>query len=367
MGSSPSLRGFLKRLACGRVATVPRAAAYCVRCARRGDFFRDVLSTAIAEWIDKDFVLNADDERREFVTLVVVYGLKFIEDDEAFAMAVVPGVSTHLESTRQIDRYHAMIVAEAFAKVVKQDLAFDELTDQYRAHVQSYLRDLDDEFAKDDEENVIVTTTTKEAWAAADARARAKDEETIEKFSGWEKREHAVAEKKQRRQTKDAIKRDQTRRERPDDVILSGSESESDDEEVPLELSDDEESLEAFDLTDPGDDLAAVQKPRYLRDLITLLETKREKEDSRECHSVAIESAEVLIRSRPADLKDAAVTLATCLLHLSNTFDLPNFQDRCRSSLIALTALRPTEVTAYLIPSAHRHWIPSDVVSGIQQ
>ena len=367
---SPShLRPFLKRLACGRCCLgSPRAAAYCVRFAKNdAQTFEDVVSAAISLWIDADFVRDADEQRRDFVTIVVLYALRTAAQDhiksDNLVAAVVPGVSSHLESVREQDRAHAMIVAEAFAALVNEKLHFDDLHDEYRQRAHVFFKDLGlpkdflqkqglfiDDNDNDDSQSGLVLSERDEK--------KKKALEDADNFDRLEKRAFQEAEANNRQRRMELKKKKAARR--PDDAVVSESESESesgsedddDDDDDDVDKDDDNESLEAYDLSDDGEDLAAVPKPRYLREIVGLFETKREKEDARDRHLVALDCAEELIRARPKDLRDVAVTLAKCLLHLGNNFNIEHFEKRCRNTLVALVALEPKQVCApYLIPA----------------
>ena len=111
-------------------------------------------------------------------------------------------------------------------------------------------------------------------------------------------------------------------------------------------LSDDD--LEAYDLEDDGADLVPVQPPKYLRDLLKLINEGTDQELARERLQMALATCPALVRSRPADLKDVARELAHAILATENRFDLENFSETSRVSLAALTACRPVEVVRYL-------------------
>ena len=107
----------------------------------------------------------------------------------------------------------------------------------------------------------------------------------------------------------------------PDDVLESGSES-SDDESVESATTLSDDDLEAYDLEDDGADLVPVQPPKYLRDLLKLINEGTDQELARERLQMALATCPALVRSRPADLKDIARDLAHAILATENRFCL---------------------------------------------
>ena len=91
-----------------------------------------------------------------------------------------------------------------------------------------------------------------------------------------------------------------------------------------------------------------MQPPKYLRDLLKLINEGTDQELARERLQMALATCPALVRSRPADLKDVASELAHAILATENRFDLEDFSETSRVSLAALTACRPVEVVRYL-------------------
>ena len=97
-------------------------------------------------------------------------------------------------------------------------------------------------------------------------------------------------------------KEEEEEEEVPDDVLESGSES-SDDESVESATTLSDDDLEAYDLEDDGADLVPVQPPKYLRDLLKLINEGTDQELARERLQMALATCPALVRSRPADLE----------------------------------------------------------------
>ena len=243
---------------------------------------------------------------------------------------VVRGVSTHLDSSRPEDRAQGMLVGEAFARISDHKLGFDDLDDDARAWGAAFVAD----------------GTLADGPVHPALRSTPVPQPSPPPPMGGGMLPPEV--------TKPTRSRGTPRPRRgPDDLVLSGSESDEteDDEDAWVDGDDvddgfgsDDSSLEAFDIADDGADLAPIAKPVYLRDLLKLLNEKESDEFCRDKHQVALDCAEDLLRSRPADLPDTARDLAHALLNLENRFDLPDFAPRCARATAALAALRPTEV-----------------------
>ena len=133
------------------------------------------------------------------------------------------------------------------------------------------------------------------------------------------------------------------------------------------------DGLEPYDLSDDDEDLAPVQKPRYLRRIIECTHWRRQvagwkfimevhhdwglntvsgvgvavlrardEDEAYDRHASALKEVEGLVRSRPADLPDLSCALARDLLSLENRFNmdvsaffihLPKLTERKRQDL----------------------------------
>lgn len=312
------------RLATGATRSLPdRAAALVVRCCRvDADVLREATSNALRLWADADFVRTADERRKRFVSLVALYAILAEKPDEDHVPLVVGGVSARLESTASSDRREGMLVGEAFAKAVDQKLHFDDLSDEDRSHARRYLPD--------------VAGSSRAEESDADALRPEREEEAPRAAATLPA----------------AAPSCRPRQPRPDDLVLSGSESEPDGtEDADATDAESDDDLEPYDLADDGDDLAPIKAPRCARDLVELLDGRLEDTEARDRHVAALASCVDLVRSRPADLADVARKLAESLLHADNYFALENFADRATASLGSLAAQEPHAVVkAYLAP-----------------
>ncbi|KAJ1444614.1 telomere length regulation protein-domain-containing protein [Pelagophyceae sp. CCMP2097] len=297
--------------------------------------------SAVAQlWGSKDFLRGTDDGRPGYVTAALVAFLRRstrAEVERADVLTkVLDGVSAHFDSNDACDRYDGMVVGEAFGVAMSQPLDFEDLPAEHRGRA---------EYAAEPDE----------AQAPARAASKEADEKALTKPK---KKRKAVA--------KAASPDDVINFSSSDDDGGGDSDSDASDASGASEASDATgDDLEAYASSDDGGDLAPAQRPRYLRDLIAMLYEK-EGEFARDRQRVALDAAEELVRSEPADLSDVSHDLARALLHCENAFAFDNFRQRTAAALAArpgapprrswsgrgaLAALRPTAVVGeYLAP-----------------
>ncbi|CAM9748608.1 unnamed protein product [Ascophyllum nodosum] len=110
---------------------------------------------------------------------------------------------------------------------------------------------------------------------------------------------------------------------------------------------DEEDDLEAYDLWDEEEDLAAVAEPVYLDQLIELLRSQDEP-DTPDKHETALKCAAALVRRRPPDLPHRAAELSRDLLYLGNAFDLEGFDKMRGEAMIATVTAAPETCALYL-------------------
>mmetsp|Transcript_6063 Transcript_6063/g.8961 ORF Transcript_6063/g.8961 Transcript_6063/m.8961 type:complete len:842 (-) Transcript_6063:2340-4865(-) len=339
----PVVRNFLcTKVAVGRPANVckePLVAALCFRLCKLCDCLADAAMAAAAVWREVDFVQTATQERRNFVTLLLYYALRAINPlPDRLQVMVLPGISNEMESNSQDDRFNAMLVAEAFATALKQELHFDDLPEKHRQYAHSFL--------------VLAGIEEKAHFTICNAKEPKSD---LEKSFSEKEKKLPIA----RRDGAKVIRRTPRARRGPDDAVeLSGSESEdetvekqADKEEYYDSSSSDSEELEPYDLNDDGIDLEPVQNPKYLRDLIALLQTKTDADNVFDNHEAALKTAEDLIRSRPADLRDQALPLIQALANLDNKFEIEHFHQRKSKAMIALAVAEPAIVVGRFLAS----------------
>lgn len=296
-------------------------AALAVYLAKRANLYGEALASVSKKWQDVAFLKSVSEERRAFLATSVLALLALSDavdmDVNTTLAGIVGGVSAHLDLNDEKDRARAMLVGDAFGTLVGRAPDFGPLlSEEDRRWTRRGL-------------STVPLAAVHPAFRAAPhyfAQATVVDAPVVP----------APAEAPK-----------QSKKRSPDDCVASGSES---DDEASVEsattLSDD--GLEPYDLADDGADLKPVQRPKYLRDLLKMINEGTQEELARERLQMALGSCADLVRSRPADLKDIARDLAHAVLSTENRFDLEDFCDTSRSSLAALTATRPVEVVRYL-------------------
>jgi hypothetical protein len=122
-------------------------------------------------------------------------------------------------------------------------------------------------------------------------------------------------------------------------------------------------------LDDDLRDVAEVKTPLYLRECLTSLRS-----DEPKVLEVVMKILGPLISSRPDDLPELAVTLASTLLHVVNNYDLPDFDQQKLDAMTGLAAYVPEKVIPFLIKefyapnySLHERFVMLDTLSQAAQ
>ena len=110
-----------------------------------------------------------------------------------------------------------------------------------------------------------------------------------------------------------------------------------------------DEDLVPYDLEDDEDDLAAVKRPRYLRDCLLLFRTPSNDKNAFDAAQAAVTAIAPLVESTPPDLPDLAVPLAKELLHAEDKFHMNNFASLRWDGLCALLVNEPVSVANFLV------------------
>ena len=304
----------------GRTRLAHAKASLAVYVATKAGLYTEALAACSKKWKDVAFLQSVDEDRRAFLATSILALLALSDpvdvDVNTTLSGIVSGVSACLDLNDERDRARAMLVGDAFGTLVGRAPDFGDL-----------LSESDRAWAREG----LAVLPPSEIHAAFRASPNYVAEEEAPKPPPPPP-QPAKKQKKKRS---------------PDDVLESGSES-SDDESVESATTLSDDDLEAYDLEDDGADLVPVQPPRYLRDLLKLINEGTDQELARERLQMALQSCPALVRSRPADLKDVARELAHAILATENRFELDDFSEKSRTSLAALTACRPVEVVRYL-------------------
>jgi hypothetical protein len=280
--------------------------------------------TTIAErWSEWSFLQHVDGRQQHNVSLFLWECLKTInsassstptislQDQHDLTLAIMQGVSRRLESTLKVTRQDGMRIATELAKGLGQDIQFDELEDINH----------DGEKVGCGKNNA---TTEKQGDESEGDMQNVFKEAPADNTEG------------------------------DDDDVVS---VEWDDELIPYDLNDDEE------------DLAETPKPLQLLEALDYLRTGENHDHAYTRHQAALNALPDLIRSRPHDLLDAAVSIALQLLRMENKFNMDDFHQKRQKSVVALLVEEPPSVGSSLIEQLFEDGGLGDrlnILSGLQ-
>eukprot|EP00980_Cylindrotheca_fusiformis_P028145 scaffold22583_cov106-Cylindrotheca_fusiformis.AAC.16 len=295
----------------------------------------------IAEiWSQWSFVHETDSEQQYFVTQVLLCGLSKLsiepqdEQDQAAAatggdeltMSLLQGVTHRLESSFSPIRKNGMHIAQAIAKRLGQDLQFEELKDKDGHETVGHIdqeSSITSEKKQEKKSNTTTTTTTskrskKSRRKGKKAKPIPLDDPDADYVSSNSEDEND----------------DET------DTTTTGGGDSVDDDNNSITLWDDEE-LVPYDLNDPEDDLVETKKPMYLVECLELLRTIESDDHAYSNHETALRSLPELIKSRPDNLSDIAVSLVLQLLRMENQFNIPSFAEMRQTAMTCLLIEEP--------------------------
>eukprot|EP00727_Mastigamoeba_balamuthi_P009995 m51a1_g5618 putative telomere length regulation protein tel2 homolog (771) ;mRNA; f:756493-759364 len=129
----------------------------------------------------------------------------------------------------------------------------------------------------------------------------------------------------------------------PDELFIPGEQP--DDAPDTEAGGDDDDGLQAYDLTDDTSDVAGVRAPVYIRQCLAMLQKDRDNADAMEAVLGALPS---IVRKRPDDLDEVSDSLCAQLLYLENKFNQENFQELRYQAMLALAVCSPKPVARYL-------------------
>ena len=132
----------------------------------------------------------------------------------------------------------------------------------------------------------------------------------------------------------------------PDAPFFADDSSKQDNELEEEQEEEEEDELPTYNLEDEEVDLRSkVRVPVYLREALPALRSNNENVDQLE---KSLNVLEKLIRNKPADIDEISENLATALLHLSDQYNLQNFEILRHKSLVALCVVSPKKSVKYL-------------------
>jgi hypothetical protein len=295
-------------------------------------------------WSQWTFCHQSDSQQQHYATQVLLYGLSQLKeetttDSDDLTLALLQGVTHRLESFFPQTRQDGMRIAQQVAKRLGQDLNFEELEQQQQ---------LDDD------------TPGVEATAAANS--------TIDQNSNNSQRASRLKKKKVKSRQLDPDADYDSDDDEQDDSGCSTDDNEESSHGDDSSLWED--GLIPYDLDDAEDDLAETQKPLHLLEALDLLRTAENHDHAYSRHETALQSLPDLIRKRPDDLPDVAVSLVLQLLRMENKFNIAGFAERKHESILALTIQEPLLVGQRLIEELFHDGGLSDrlnILAALQQ
>lgn len=259
-------------------------------------------------WSQWTFVQEVDVQHQRYVTLILWYGIRstasvpatnettseatsssLLATSDTLTMNLVNGISCRLETSLDMPRQDGMRIAQEMAKRLGQEVHFDE----YRP----------------DDDDIDLEKTGSTIGSSTDEGDR-QQQNTFETSSG---------------------------------VEVDGN-----DDEASVEWADE---LVPYDLDDDEEDLMETPKPLTLIAALDLLRTAESHERAYSRHEVAFSTLPDLIRKRPDNLPDIAVSLASQVLRMENKFNLPMFAEMRDQILQALVVQEPVSVGQAMIDS----------------
>ena len=308
--------------------------------------FSKRLANIADRWSQLTFVQEVDGRQQHHVSLVLWHGLVVLErlsvslqdlGQRELVSALVSGVSHRLGSILPTLRQDGMRIGQQMAKGLGQDgVLFDEFTVDDDSDSGEDREDINSDGSDDkiDNENKeIIETKDKHS----------SKQESYEFFdpdadydSDIEKKVDKVSD------TKDDRPHTST-----NEGLDTGNEDDSEtDDDLSVEWKDE---LIPYDLEDDEEDLRETPRPLHLLEALDLLRTGDNHDHAFTRHEAALEALPSLIRKRPDDLADVAVSLALELLRMEDKFNIDDFNVKRESAIRTLLVEEPLSVGQALI------------------
>jgi len=283
--------------------------------------FSNHLTNIAERWSQWTFVQEVDGRQQHHVSLVLWQGLvrlmsfsssSSLQDltQRELIMSLVNGVSHRLSSTILTIRQDGMRIAQLLAKGLGQDVQFDEfLSDEEDGEEVDDYYDIDKMKGTGNKKKI---KSKQKNHRLIDPDADYDSEEEIDREDGEPKINREV--------------------NIDDDLSV-----EFENELIPYALEDDE------------DDLRETPRPLHLIEALELLRTGENHDHAYSRHEAALDTLPSLIRTRPDNLKDVAVSLVLQLLRMEDKFNIHQFNAKRETAIRALILDEPILVGQVLI------------------
>jgi len=287
----------------------------------------------IAEhWSDWSYCQEVSTHKQHFVSQLLLEGLKQLDEDEMKDEAnelitdLLQGVTHRLESFVSEIRLDGMRIAKQIARLVQQELHFDELEEAEKNEQKA--RNIPPVVPSPPEVETPTHFTHKEK------KTKRKPKKTVDPDADFDS---------------DAD---------DDDDDDNECEQTSDDSDASSASFDDE--LVPYSLDDDEDDLLETAKPLHLLRALELLRTGENDEHAASNHKTALGSLPDLVRKRPDDLPDVAISLVLQLIRMEDKFGTVNFLTSRQQSMVALCVMEPIIVGKQLTEEAFKEYPLAD-------
>lgn len=290
---------------------------------KRCEILQATLMDIAEAWSEWSFCQDISTPKQHFVSRMLLQGMEELEEEEfndALISELLQGVTHRLESTVSQIRLDGMRIARHIAIRSQQELHFEEL-----------------EAAEQKEVTEVVSTTAKEDSQEAPLVINKKT--------------------KRRRKVKPVIIDPDAEFDSDEEEIEEGSVN-SDGDDDSLSLYDEE--LVPFNLEDDEEDLLQTPKPMYLLKALELLQTGENDEHAYSHHETALRALPELVRKRPDDLPDVAISLVLQLIRMENKFGIDNFLSLRQDSIVALCVMEAVVAGKQLTEEAFNEYPLSD-------
>lgn len=310
--------------------------------------FSKRLANIADRWSQLTFVHEVEDRQQHHVSLVLWHGLVIIErfalslnnpGQRKLTAALVSGVSHRLGSILPTLRQDGMRIAQQLAKGLGQhDIRFDEFVVDDDTDSDSDIWDdnrddsCNNEKIDKDETETIKTREKKQSKLE---HHRFFDPDADYDSDVEEKFDFTSETKDERLHTSTNV------------AVDNGDDVDSeDDDELSVEWKDE---LIPYNLEDDEEDLRETPRPLHLLQALDFLRTGENHDHALTRHESCLEALPSLIRKRPDDLADVAVSMALELLRMEDKFNIDDFNKKREFAIRTLLVEEPLSVGQTLI------------------
>lgn len=293
----------------------------------RQHLFTKLLLELIQVWGDQSSLNHTSYEQHFYLTQAVLISMAFITDNQKLEhkdeilRLLMPGIQTHIGSSEPRVRQLGMLVAEVVTFTLDPEgpkINFKvEETEDIKALRTLLVKPADPYIDFLDEEEVMMLPER-----AGDLVLAGLDDATIQ---GEEVSKISIGADDVQEPAASAQSSVKDNREQPD------SDLDSDDDLEPYDMSHDVKT-------------SKVKPLKYIRDCMEGLISCENPDMLEACLGIA----ESLIRANPDGLQEISAEFAKVLLHLTESFSLPNFRSQRFDALVALAVTCPKEVAEFL-------------------